>query len=395
MSPELIDLNPDLKRLREEGYAVHLSNAHLVIERVPYVNDGGQVAYGALASSVSIVGTAVAPKDHTVLWAGGHPCDLHGSPLAKLGGCDNNEQIREGLQANYMFSQKPPEGYRDHHHKMTQYVGLISNEAKAIDPGVNATMHGGEVIPERSIFRYTDTASGRVGITSVNDKLREWRVAIVGLGGTGSYVLDLVAKTPAKEIHIFDQDVFSNHNAFRSPGAPSGEELSEAATKADRFASIYSRMHGNIIKHVKHIDESNVEDLDAMDIVFLCVDNARSRKTIIGHLVENGASFIDVGMGIENIDGSLTGSCRVTSCTPDNPRALDKIPLGEDVRDEYSSNIQVADLNALNAALAVIKWKRMCGFYHDFKNEHHAVYSITTNSLADDGQTQDNRASVC
>ncbi len=395
MSPELINLNSDLQRLRDEGYAVHLSGTHLVIERVPYVDDCGQVAYGTLASSIKITGTAVEPNDHTVLWAGGHPCDSHGSQLSGLGGGASDEQIREGLRASYMFSQKPPEGYSDHHHKMTQYVGIVSNEARAVDPGASATAHGRAVTPERQIFRYADTASGRAGIASVNDKLREWRVAIVGLGGTGSYVLDLVAKTPAKEIHIFDQDVFSNHNAFRSPGAPSGEELSKEVTKADRFAAVYSRMHGNIVKHVQHIDESNVGDLDAMDIVFLCVDNARSRKTIIAHLAENGARFIDVGMGIENVDGSLTGSCRVTACTPDNPRALDRIPLGEDVRDEYSSNIQVADLNALNAALAVIKWKRMCGFYHDFKNEHHAVYSITTNSLADDGKTRDNRASVC
>ena len=31
--------------------------------------------------------------------------------------------------------------------------------------------------------------------------------------------------------------------------------------------------------------------------------------------------------------------------------------------DDYSSNIQVADLNALNAILAIIRWKRYLGFY--------------------------------
>jgi tRNA A37 threonylcarbamoyladenosine dehydratase len=50
-------------------------------------------------------------------------------------------------------------------------------------------------------------------------------------GGTGSYVLDFVAKTPVKEIHLFDGDIFDQHNAFRAPGAPSGEELEQRLKK--------------------------------------------------------------------------------------------------------------------------------------------------------------------
>ena len=54
----------------------------------------------------------------------------------------------------------------------------------------------------------------------------------MGLGGTGSYVLDLVAKTPVWEIHLFDGDAFLQHNAFRSPGAPSLDELEAQPPKA-------------------------------------------------------------------------------------------------------------------------------------------------------------------
>lgn len=35
------------------------------------------------------------------------------------------------------------------------------------------------------------------------------------------------------------------------------------------------------------------------------------------------------------------------------------------VNDDYDYNIQIADLNALNAALTVIKWKKLWGFYLD------------------------------
>ena len=49
--------------------------------------------------------------------------------------------------------------------------------------------------------------------------------------------------------------------------------------------------------------------------------------------------------------------------------------------DEYASNIQIADLNSLNAVLAVIRWKKMFGFYQDLKMEHHSTYSINVGKL--------------
>ena len=36
---------------------------------------------------------------------------------------------------------------------------------------------------------------------------------------------------------------------------------------------------------------------------------------------------------------------------------------------------------ALNAALAVIKWKKLCGYYHDVTKEHWCAYTIRSNQL--------------
>ena len=46
-----------------------------------------------------------------------------------------------------------------------------------------------------------------------------------------------------------------------------------------------------------------------------------------------------------------------------------------------SSNIQVADLNSLNADLAVIKWKKFRGYYRDLENELHNSYTTDGNLL--------------
>lgn len=66
-----------------------------------------------------------------------------------------------------------------------------------------------------TVFQYIDTNSSRANIEMINMKLERQKIAIIGLGGTGAYILDMVAKTPVKEIHLFDGDSFDQHNAFR------------------------------------------------------------------------------------------------------------------------------------------------------------------------------------
>ncbi|WP_052661938.1 ThiF family adenylyltransferase [Nitrosopumilus adriaticus] len=272
MSLELINRNSDLQQLQNEGYEVEFFNIYLMIHHVPYVNDKKQVAYGTLVSKSSILESSVKPADHTTLWIGDFPCDCKGSRLLKLGDNSVQEKIRDGLVATRMFSQKPKTSsaaYANYHEKMTTYVRMLEGEARVIDPNVTAkTFLPIQPTKEESVFHYLDTASTRAGITLINDKLKQDRIAIVGLGGTGSYILDFMAKTPVGEIHLFDGDKFYNHNAFRSPGAPTYDELLNNTTKVEWFTEIYSRMRRNIIPHPQIIDETNIGDLDSMDFVF-------------------------------------------------------------------------------------------------------------------------------
>src|SRR5690606_5159685 len=118
--------------------------------------------------------------------------------------------------------------YTDYYQKMTTYVAMITGPAQKLDPNVTAQTF--QVIASDnpdSPFNYIDNASSRAGITEHSRKLELRKVGIVGLGGTGSYVLDLVAKTPIREIHLYDGDWLVQHNAFRSPGAASVEDLRE------------------------------------------------------------------------------------------------------------------------------------------------------------------------
>ena len=41
----------------------------------------------------------------------------------------------------------------------------------------------------------------------------------------------------------------------------------------------------------------------------------------------------------------------------------------------------------LSAVFAVIKWKKLCGFYCDLENEHHSTYTLDGNMLLNEDQS--------
>lgn len=385
MSQELVNRSPDLKRLRDEGFAIEVVQpAYLVVRDVPYVNSNREVKLGILVSELSLANDVTTkPTTHVIYFSGEHPCHKDGTKIAQIVH-QSATQTLGGIGVHHSFSNKPANGYSDYYEKIDTYIRVISSPAQSVDPNVTAkTFRVIETSEEESVFKYLDTASSRAKIDQVAEKLKIRRLAIVGLGGTGSYVLDFVAKTPVKEIHLFDGDKYLQHNAFRSPGATPGEELEKQLPKVEYFKSVYSKMRRGIFAHPEHVDASNVDQLKEMEFVFICVDRGSAKKLIIEKLESWGVPFIDIGMGIEKVGTGLTGILRTTASTPQyREHARKRIDFTDDDPDGvYDQNIQIAELNAFNASQAVIKWKKLLGFYHDLEKEHNSTYSIDCNLL--------------
>ena len=113
------------------------------------------------------------------------------------------------------------------------------------------------------------------------------------------------------------------------------------------------------------------------------MDPSEVKRSVVEKLETLDLPFVDVGMGLELVNGSLGGILRVTAGTPGKRDHIQgRISFADGEEDDiYSSNIQVADLNALNAAMAVIKWKKIRGFYRDLEGEHHSTYTTDGNML--------------
>jgi hypothetical protein len=88
-------------------------------------------------------------------------------------------------------------------------------------------------------------------------------------------------------------------------------------------------------------------------------------------------------MGIELVDEVLTGMARVTTSVPGHRNHVwDCVSVADNAAENiYARNIQIAELNALNAALAVIQWKKLCGFYFVPTPVFNMTYVISNNKL--------------
>jgi hypothetical protein len=147
-------------------------------------------------------------------------------------------------------------------------------------------------------------------------------------------------------------------------------------------------MHAGITPHDYYVTPDNISELSAYDFVFISVDKNAVRSTIADGLLKLGMSFIDSGLGVNKVDDALIGSLRITTGTKTKSDHLSyRIGSMEFEENDYCANIQIADLNCLNATLAVIKWKKIIGFYQDQKQEHNSLYFINTGKIINEDHT--------
>jgi hypothetical protein len=375
-----------MEKLRNEGYTVEIINNCIVVRDVPYLDAQINVIEDGVLVCAYEQTTPL--SDHTFYFSG-KPHKPDGKTL--LVANDTMQEWNGFSVATQLSFKKIVEGspaqYDDYYEKVTRYVNTIESQAKSIKESVTARKY--RVIDTSkqndTPFNYADMNSSRAGIFTISEKLRGQKIGIVGVGGTGSYILDFITKTPVSKIHIFDKDIFCSHNAFRCPGATPQEVLKNPPKKVTYLAHMYSNIHKGVVPHEYDILESTVHELEGLNFVFLCIDNASVKKAIIDKLVEFKIPFIDCGIDVQKVDNALQGTVRVTTITTEkNDHIGNRISYTDGDNDEYGSNVQISELNALNATLAVIRWKRFLGFYHDHESEHHTTYMFNASSLSND-----------
>lgn len=139
MQQQLINLNPDLNRLQEEGYDIEIKGGHLVVRQIPYATPSKSVALGILICVLNYASPTKisAPPDHTIFFNGETPCNANGQALDAIINNSNRQQLTNELLATHYFSSKPLSGnYLGYYEKIRTYAEILSIHAKAIDSKV-------------------------------------------------------------------------------------------------------------------------------------------------------------------------------------------------------------------------------------------------------------------
>jgi hypothetical protein len=379
---KLLSHNDDLQRLVDKGYAVDFDSNYLIVRDIPYLDEHKALQWGTIVSKLEFNNDCHVKQDnHQIYFSGSIPCGSDGKHIPNLGNqssslplSDNNKDV----VVQRSFSNKPAHGYTDFYEKIDTYVTIISGPAMEIfKEATPYTFKIPKKIDEETVFLFPDTLTSIAGINDLSAKFKDEVVAIIGLGGTGSYILDFLVRTPVKEIRLFDFDEYYVHNTYRSPGMITKEELGKS--KIYVYKSRYDPFRKNIIGYEKQVDTSCRQEIEGVTFAFVCVDKGEARANIISLLTSMEIPFIDTGIGIDRTGtGCLRGMVRTTYFST-NPELIKKnkeeVSLKDGINDMYKTNIQIGEINALNACLAVIRYKQLRGFYNE------ANYGIINSNL--------------
>jgi hypothetical protein len=84
-------------------------------------------------------------------------------------------------------------------------------------------------------------------------------------------------------------------------------------------------------------------------------------------------------MGLNRKQDALSGTIRATYYDVSNAVEIRKMQLAEmadNPDDIYRRNVQIAELNALNACIAMIRYKQLRGFYVDDSACYHLLMGV-------------------
>lgn len=381
MFQRLVNHNDDLRRLVEKGYAVAFDSNYLIVRDVPYLDAEGKLQVGAIVTKLVFADQeSVMQEDHQIFFSGSHPHGLDGGPIPNLGGGPTQLPLSDAVTdivVQRSFSNKPAATgkFRDFFEKIESYVAIISGPAMQRHEASPYTFRAVKEVVPNSVFKFHDTLTSRAEITDLAAKFKDDVIVIIGLGGTGAYILDFLVRTPVREIRGFDPDLFFVHNAYRSPGSLEESELNRP--KAEVYLSRYDNFRHGLSLASKFIDASSVDDLEGATFAFVCVDKGSSRAGIFDLLLSKQIPFIDVGMGLKRRDGALSGMLRATYYSAEEGQKVrdeNLAPTADDPADEYRTNIQIGELNALNACLAVMRFKQLRGFYLEEVPSYHLLF---------------------
>jgi len=126
-------------------------------------------------------------------------------------------------------------------------------------------------------------------------RLRAARIAVVGVGGVGSWAAEALARSGVERLTLIDLDHVAPSNANRQIQALDGEfGKAKVVVMAQRIKAINPRAQVELIE--EYVSQDNVASLiHHVDVVIDCIDQVSAKAALIAHGRASGLQVITCG----------------------------------------------------------------------------------------------------
>ena len=116
-----------------------------------------------------------------------------------------------------------------------------------------------------------------------NPEVLEKEIHVIGVGATGSFVVQTLVRFGVKKIHIYDNDIYEAHNVNNQSIFQKHCGISKVAAQAEICKEINPEVE--IIEHEKFVEPADIEKMSGY--VFLLVDTMKCRKELFESIKKN------------------------------------------------------------------------------------------------------------
>eukprot|EP00736_Rhodelphis_marinus_P004301 Rmarinus@m.9885 len=170
----------------------------------------------------------------------------------------------------------------------------------------------------------------KMGIVDDYEKIRQCGVMVVGIGGIGSVVADMLTRCGVGKLHLYDYDVVELANMNRLFFRPEQSGMSKVDAAKSTLQDINPDV--DIVAHHQNITlidkyEAFLDDIlhggvggKRIDLVLSCVDNFQARMTINKACNELGQNWMESGVSEDAVSGHMQnmipGKLPCFACAP-------------------------------------------------------------------------------
>ena len=182
------------------------------------------------------------------------------------------------------------------------------------------------------------------------ESIRGKKVLVVGCGGLGGYIIEMLARLGVGAIKAVDGDCFEKSNLNRQL-LSSSEVLGSSKAQAARMRVNEINPDVNVEAFEIFLDENNAEELlEDCDIVMDALDNIESRR-ILSHACE--------AKNVPLVFGAISGWIAQAALSMPGDGFIDKLyPQTVEMKDKSSLSFTPAFCAAMQCALAA---RMLCG----------------------------------